>query len=660
MCGIFGIVRPQGLEVNDRWTARRMADAMRHRGPDGVGFHLEPEAVIGMTRLAIIDTGGGWQPFYGEDGSIVVVANGEIYNFIELREGLRQRGHRFATGSDCETILHLYEDHGSDCVHYLRGMFAFAILDLRRRRLLLARDRMGEKPLVLCERGDSLWFSSEVSGLVGSGAVPFEIDPLAVKMYFHFGWLPEPLSAVSGTRKLPAGTLMEVDLRTGRKVERSYWSLEDAPPVEGDPVTLIGAEIDQIGALTARSDVPIGVGLSAGIDSSAIAVMAKRNASMPVTALSVGFEGSTWQDESWMAQEFAQHLGVGFHRIEVSVEQVLNDFPTVCLRRDDPGSDLAGSSIFALMKGAHAHDVRVMLSGLGGDELFWGYGWLRYAARASMRKRAMLRGEAGVIDYLGLSAPPVSVNGLVDWLLDGAGLLSGLRQYRLDRTSSEHRLVFWDLVRGYGAAVVHGPRIFGPVVLAESASADAVFTGAQYWESLPIALTSLVCSTYLRSNGLNQTDRLSMASSVESRVPLVDHRLVELVVGLRKHHDDLQLGHKAWLKSVFGASVPEDVLRRRKRGFSAPWRTWTRAISSRFGPDLKGGLLVSRGLIAPSGIDNLVGSFDWAGRPPPLAMESIALEQWARGMAASVPYPIPYGAGEPELRAVRSTTSSRL
>ncbi len=637
--------------MEDRWAARRMADAIVHRGPDGEGFHVEPDAVIGMKRLAIIDTAGGWQPIYNEDRSVAIVANGEIYNFVELRRELELRGHRFTTRSDCETILHLYEDHNADCVHHLRGMFAFAIIDLRARRLLLARDRMGEKPLMLCERGNRLLFCSELSGLIGSGAVPFEIDPLAVKMYYHFGWLPEPMSAVTGTRKLPAGSLLEVDLRTGARNQRIYWRLEDAPPIEGDPVALIRSEIDTIGLITSRSDVPIGVGLSAGIDSSAIAVMAKQHAALPITALSIGFEGSAWQDESVMAEEFAKQLGIQFHRIELSTERILTDFPTVCVRRDDPGCDLAGCNLFALMKAAKERELRVMLSGLGGDELFWGYPWLRRAMHASKRKRSMLRGEAGILDYLDLVPPPVSITGLINWILDGAGLVSGLRQRRRDQSPSESRLVFWDSTREYRLAERLGPKLLGSRVTEAPVAPESVFSGAHLWESLPISFTSLACSTYLRSNGLNQTDRLSMASSVECRVPLVDYRLAEVVVGLRKHHDDLQLGHKAWLKAVVGSSLPLEVLRRRKRGFSSPWRRWSREIFRKFGPELEGGILASQGIVNKHALSHLTRCFDYLGRPQPLAMESITLEQWARGMAALVPASQGREVAEPRLPA---------
>jgi asparagine synthase (glutamine-hydrolysing) len=654
MCGIFGILRLGGLSLDDRWKLRRMADAIQHRGPDGDGFHIEPDVAIGMTRLAIIDKEGGWQPIYNEDRTVALVANGEIYNFIELRHDLESRGHRFRTGSDCESIVHLYEEYGTDCVHHLRGMFAFALIDLNSRRLLLARDRMGEKPIMLAEVGDSLVFCSELAALVGSGAVPFVLNPVAVKFYYYWGYVPEPLSAVTGTRKLPAGTLLDIDLHSGRRTERTYWRLEDSPPIEGNPVARIREEIETIGRITMRSDVPVGIGLSSGIDSSAIAVMAQRHADQPVTAFSVGFEGKTWQDESGLAEEFAKHLGIDFYSVKLDVDRVVREFPHVCVRRDDPVADMAGSNIYALMRLSRDHGVRVLFSGLGGDELFWGYQWHRRATLASERKRNMLRGEVGLIDYLCLQAPPISITGLINWCISGAGLISGIQQRHRDRSSDPTRLVFWDNFREFRSAEKFSGRVFGDRLRGCQDSPASIFTGHQFWDSIRIAMTERLCSTYLRANGLNQTDRLSMACSVEARMPLVDYRLAEVVIGLRRHHDDLRLGHKAWLKEVFRENVPPFVMARKKRGFSTPWRTWTRALMAAYGSDMSRGVLVSNGILRQDAVGSLVGGFDALRRPMPFAMESLVLEQWARGMSEMAEGVRRCPDAEPELSSSRT------
>ena len=653
MCGIFGIVRPSGLSVADRWLMRRMSDSIRHRGPDGEGFAVERGVAIGMRRLAIIDTEGGWQPFWNEDRSVAVVANGEIYNFLELRQQLEARGHRFSSGSDCETIVHLYEEYGDECVHSLRGMFAFAILDLRAGTMTLGRDRMGEKPMLLAEQGDSLVFCSELSGLVGAGAVPFELDGNALNMYMHWGFIPEPLTPVVGTRKLPAGSLLRIDLRTGKRSERVYWRMEDAPPIEGDPIELIREELQTIGTITMRSDVPIGVGLSSGIDSSAIAVMAKTHATQAVSAFSVGYEGRSWQDETGPAEEFARYLGMPFHKVLLSVDRVVREFPEVCLRRDEPIVDIAGSNIFALMRLARDHNVPVLLSGQGGDELFWGYQWARDAVDASERKAKRLRGGAGFLDYIRPTSPPLSLFGLANWLESAAGLRSGIARWRNDGSTSPHQLVFWDQRWEYQSAAKKAKAVFGERLLAATLSPADAFTGEKYWADVPNSVAERLCSTYLRSNGLLQTDRLGMACSIEGRVPFVDYRLVELVFGLRRYLSDRHLGHKEWLKAAFRGTVPEEVFRRRKRGFTPPWRSWAPALMSAYGPDLEGGELVSAGVLSPRAITGLRSSFDGMGRPTSLAFESLVLEQWARGMRSLAMDAQSSRHGEPDLSGSR-------
>jgi asparagine synthase (glutamine-hydrolysing) len=255
MCGIFGIINRNGLADGDRDLVRRLAAALVHRGPDGEGFAESGPVAVGMRRLAIIDLEGGWQPLWNEDESIAMVANGEVYNFVELRRDLEARGHRFRTGSDCETIIHLYEEHGSECVKHLRGMFAFALHDRRNGKVLIARDRIGEKPLYITGNGDRIVFASEMRGLVGAGAVPFEIDPAAVNLYLHYGFVPEPWAAVKGVRKLGAGHLLEISLEPWSVRERRWWAMEDAPPIDADPASTVRDMLEEVRRSRGRGPV---------------------------------------------------------------------------------------------------------------------------------------------------------------------------------------------------------------------------------------------------------------------------------------------------------------------------------------------------------------------------------------------------------------------
>ena len=632
MCGIFGVICKEQLERSDRWMLRRLADALVRRGPDGEGFHLRPHVGVGMRRLAIIDPDGGWQPLYNEDRSVALVANGEIYNFVELRVDLERRGHVFRTGSDCEAIVHLYEECGTNLVDHLRGMFAFALIDERRSKVILCRDRMGEKPLLIAESPNRIVFASELSALVAAGAVPLELDVDALKNYYHWGFIPEPQCPIRGVRKVPAASIIELDLDRWSFKEHVYWKLEDAPPIDADPIEFVRDEIALIGQMTCRSDVPIGIGLSSGIDSSAIAELAKRNANQQIHAFTIGYQGRTWQDESGMAMDFAHQIGIPCHRLELDVGSIVGDFPEMCLSRDEPIADISGSALFSLMRFVHGHGIRVMMSGLGADELFWGYGWLRDALAFSERKRLLLAGQTGVLNYLRMRRPPLSITGSINWAADGAGLFAGIRAWRRDQVTDPDRLVFWDAVRAFDIAEHGLQSIAGDALRASQASPAQPFTGRQYWADLEVSMTERICATYLRSNGLGQEDRLSMASSVEARVPFVDYRLAEIVVGLRKSRRDLGLGHKVLLRKALDGVLPTEVLARRKRGFSPPWRNWIRQLCGRYSCDLEDGALVSRGILSPNAPTRFRSGFDRLYRMEPFAFESLTLEHWLRGL----------------------------
>jgi asparagine synthase (glutamine-hydrolysing) len=633
MCGVFGIVRMTGISEADRVTLRCLADASVHRGPDGEGFCVDQSVAMGMRRLSIIDLAGGWQPLLNEDESIVVVANGEIYNFVEARKSLEARGHRFVTGSDCEVIVHLYEEYGDQCVERMHGMFSFALLDKRQGRFLLVRDRVGEKPMHVVDLADGIVFSSELTPLVSAGVVDGALSADAIKMYYHWGFVPEPATPVIGVRKLPAATIMSMDLRTGVRKEHVYWRPEMAPGLSGDAVEQVGNAIEDTFRMLVRSDVPIAVGLSGGIDSSAVLSYACKHANQPITAVSIGYSGNAWQDESGEAEQFARSIGVRFHRAVLDEESMLNEFPKMCRARDEPIANLTGVSIYSLMRRVRDLGCPVFLSGLGGDELFWGYAWHRAATTASLRKQRLRDGHRQrLADYLQMTPPPISRTGLINWIQDLGGLAHNLRQFNMDRVSDPDRLAFWDQKLEYQQASSLLAGIAGGRLLEATCDPAAPFTGPDYWQDVRASMVERLMATYLRSDGLGQTDRLSMACSVESRTPLVDYRLVETVFGLRREHDDLNLGHKAWLRSVFGEILPETVLRRKKRGFSTPGRRWASLLSRKFGPRLLGGALVTQGILRNDAIRSLVMAFDRFGRVAPFILESIMLEEWARGI----------------------------
>ena len=533
MCGIAGAA---ARHADDELLKRRvftMTEALRHRGPDSAGFLDAPHLSLGVRRLAIIDVEHGDQPLFSEDRQIAAIANCEIYNHVELREQLIRRGHTFATHSDAEVIVHLYEEHGTAFVEQLRGMFAIALWDAQRRRLMLARDRMGEKPLYLLETPEALYFASEMKSLLVCGEASRELDPVSVHQFLHYSFVPEPRTAIRGVRKLPAATWMTLDLDSWKVEERRYWNMEDAPPIESDPVVAVREKLEEIAEIVVRSDVPVGIALSGGLDSTTIAALVAKKGI--ARCISVGYPGRPENDESGYAEETARELGLPFTRVELPASDVASTFEQLVARQDDPIADIAGAAYAAVAWAAHETGTKVLLQGQGGDELFWGYPWVAEAARKTKRKE---------------------------------------------------RLVFYELTPQYQAA----ERLFR----GDAASAFA----RSFDRARPdVTITALICETYLRCNGLAQADRLSMSYSVEPRNPLVDHRLVETVIGLRKHASDAGLPPKSWLREAARDLVPAAVLARPKRGFRPPGKEWRAEVFERHGKKLVDGRLAESGLL---------------------------------------------------------------
>ena len=637
MCGIAGIVGKRPIKPGEMAALGTMNDRLRHRGPDGAGQFTDVNVALAMRRLSIIDLTGGWQPLYNEDRSLAIIANGEIYNYVELRQQLEARGHRHSTSGDIETILHLYEDHGLDCVQHLRGMFAFALWDSKRRRLVLARDRMGEKPLYLYESEGRLIFASEMKALIASGLVPFELDPNAIDLYFHYQYVPEPTTPLNGVRKLDAAHLLTVDTDPWRVEEHCYWRMEDAPPIEGEPATLIREELETVSEIVIRSDVPVGVALSGGLDSSAIAALAARKYPGTMHAFSVGYPGRPQHDERAEAKALADYLDMPFHDIELTTDDMVAFFPDLVYWRDDPIADISGFGYYAVMKIAREQGVPVVLQGQGGDELFWGYSWVQDAARQSARKSFL--GEHGALvalpHYLGFHFPrELSRLAVGEWAHSLGGLRAGLKSFQRDRHTSPNQLVFYDLISDFGTSARELKNLYTSAFIEQlnGSRAAGLFTLEHSLRDIDVALTRLICDTYLRENGVTQGDRLSMASSIELRLPLLDYRLVETVIGLRKARTDLNQPAKAWLKAAIKDLLPDWVTQRPKRGFNPPVTEWHRALFAVHGEKLADGYLTQHGILNQESARQLsTGPFP-QGAITPISFKALVLEYWCRQM----------------------------
>ncbi len=602
-----------------------MLAALVHRGPDGQGEYTDKHVAMGMRRLSIIDLEGGWQPLYNEDKSLVLIMNGEIYNFIELTDALKMRGHTFSTHSDGEVILHLYEEEGIECLHQLRGMFAFALLDIKQGGVFIVRDRMGEKPLYLHETADSIYFSSEMKALLSVGCIPFELDPVAVNDYFHYQYVPEPKTPLKAVRKLPRAHYLKIELAEWKVEQHKYWDMEALAPVEGDPVELVRNELDQICELLIRADVPVGVALSGGLDSSAIAALAAKKYPGTMHAFSVGYPGRPPNDERNDAKALADLLGMPFHEIELETADLVNNFEKMNFHRDDPIADISGFGYYSVSKIARENGVPVLLQGQGGDEVFWGYQWVKDAAEATDEKIGGRDGPPSIKRFI-----KTSFKSLFGKHAEPQPPVNGYRPI-FHELAPDFRMALTDVRNYYTNSFIQA---------LGGASAYDLFTFDKPWKHSDILITRLICDTYLLENGIAQGDRLSMANSVELRLPFVDYKLVELVIGLRKSHQadpDYQGFPKPWLRGAMKGILPDFIIERPKQGFAPPVIEWHNALFKVYGEYLDGGYLVQSGVLTEEAGATLASGLFPRGAIAPISFKALVLEIWCREMRKILP-----------------------
>ncbi|MHB8216798.1 MAG: asparagine synthase (glutamine-hydrolyzing) [Candidatus Sulfotelmatobacter sp.] len=563
MCGIAGIIgRPdESIPVEQ---VRRMTDTIVHRGPDEEGIRAWGNVGLGMRRLSIIDLSGGQQPIYNEDGSVAVVFNGEIYNFQELRQELMQRGHQLRTRSDTEVIVHLYEEMGADCVRKLRGMFAIALYDEKRNSLLLARDRLGKKPLFYALREGRLFFGSEIKALLAVAPELAEVDPEGVLQFFYYGYIPDPRSAFRDVQKLPPGHLAEY--RNGQIQVRSYW---DVPAYGGnDPgsdeacLEEMERRLDEAVRMRLVSEVPLGALLSGGVDSSIVVALMARNSSSRVKTFSIGFRKADFNEAEY-ARLVAERFGTDHHELVVDpdINETLNSLTRLM---EEPFGDSSMIPTYCVSQLARQH-VTVALSGDGGDELFAGYD--RYAVNLRRQQFEVIPNWVGGL-YRNHVYPrlPLDVKGRKlawnitlpprDRYLDDISFLPVLHR---------ERGLFTD------EFVAHARRCVDPLRQFQ-----------RYYDEAPATdhlsrLMYLDTKTYLAGDILTKVDRMSMANSLEMRCPILDHVFVEWVAGLPAKYK-FRAGTRKFLfkKLAERLGIPPQLLHRRKQGFSLPLVHWMR------------------------------------------------------------------------------------
>jgi asparagine synthase (glutamine-hydrolysing) len=556
VCGIAGFA---GVGLGREESAARlraMCDAISHRGPDSDGYFVTDGIGMGMRRLSIIDVAGGRQPISNEDGDVTVVFNGEIYNHHVLRTRLEAAGHRFATRSDTEVLVHLYEDHGADMVSHLKGMFAFSIWDARRQLLLIARDRSGMKPLSYRSVGGGIVYCSELRSLYAFDASTLEVSTPAVMQYLSFGYVPDPNSIFVGVRKLPAAHLLI--WQPGRGIEvRRYWQ----PPRptqerldESEVVEIIREKLDAAVASHLESEVPLGAFLSGGLDSSTVVALMSRHAAGRVKTFSIGFAEEEY-DESAAAQEVAAVFGTD-HTALLLQPNVEEMFECVAAMFDEPFADSSAIATFLVAQLAR-QSVTVALSGDGGDELFGGYTRYGDVLRRDVQRNRQI---AKLYGALGLMLPHA---------FPGRNRLVDLGSSRRGRYASTVLQPVRTDEGGVGSTTQPGGLTAIDDQLTEWFATDL---GDDY----AAAMMMVDFETYLPGDILTKVDRTSMAVSLEARVPLLDFDLVDFAMAIPGYLRVTPTESKKLFRRAIRGLVPDAVLTRPKRGFEVPLGRWFR------------------------------------------------------------------------------------
>ena len=559
MCGICGIFNFESHAPADRASLKRATDAMMHRGPDDEGFYVDGDLGLGNRRLSIIDLPGGHQPIANEDHTVWITYNGEIYNYRELRPGLESRGHQFHTSTDTETIIHLYEERDLDCLDQLRGMFAFALWDSRKRRLLLARDRLGVKPLYYrCEPG-RIVFASELRALLELCMQPLEVDSQSVYDFFGFRYVPPPHTFYRGVEKLLPGHILTVDSHGVRT--KAYW---DIPAEEEDPVSedaLAQEVVDHLREsirLRLISDVPLGAFLSGGTDSSAVVALMAELGARPLKTFSVGFKEAGFSELPY-ARRVAERFKTEHQELVVTPEDMAAELPRLVAFRAEPVAEPTDIALYKISQLA-ARSVKVVLAGEGGDELFAGYP--KYAADRM----------AGMVSAL----PQKIVRAIVRWLpYRQRRVKLALETLSIQNEAERSATWFASFSRQEREA------LFTPDFLAQVDTAHPARVFQETLEKVrsrsPLKrMLYADLKIWLPDNLLLRGDQMTMAASIEERVPFLDHKLVELAARIPSRLLIHGFQTKVLLRRAFKPYLSPETLRRRKVGFTVPVGPWFR------------------------------------------------------------------------------------
>ncbi|HEX4207419.1 MAG TPA: asparagine synthase (glutamine-hydrolyzing) [Ktedonobacteraceae bacterium] len=588
MCGIVGCIDAEHSQEQAAQLIESMCHVIRHRGPDDQGTWVGDGVALGMRRLAIIDLTGGHQPIFNEDHSILVVCNGEIYNYRELKQQLQEKGHHFRTHSDSEAIIHAYEEYGDDCPQHLRGMFAFALWDRKHQRLLLARDRFGKKPLNYYWDGRRLIFGSEIKSILEAG-IPRKVNHKALDEYLVYRYVPAPNTLFEQVMKLPAAHTLVYEQGTIR-IQR-YWDVSFAPTCCDDEASAI-AHIRELikDAVRVRlmSEVPLGAFLSGGIDSSVVVGMMSQMLSQPVKTFSIGFAEDDYSELPY-ARKVAEHFGTEHHEFFVKPD-LISVLPQLVWDYDEPFGDSSIIPTYYVCKLAREH-VTVVLTGDGGDEIFAGY-------QHYLRELALSRVPWIARQLLGAGSRLMP---------DG---MRGKRRLRNINNGLPMRYVQGTMIFPVGTrAWMYQPDYFARVRDHDPYARQAdQFTAVSHLDIVS-QMQHVDAHNYLIDDIMVKVDKASMFNSLETRAPLLDQHLVAYIASLQPELRMRNHTLKYLLKRVGAELLPPEILMRKKQGFSIPMEHWFRKDLAGYAHDILESLRAQqRGIINPAFVQHILAA----------------------------------------------------
>jgi len=628
MCGICGKLDLQGNGPVDQALVRRMTDAVHHRGPDDEGFYFFGPIGLGHRRLSIIDLNTGQQPVSNENKTVWIVFNGEIYNYQELREDLVRRGHTFRTASDTEVIVHLYEEYGEACLEKLRGMFAFAIWDENNKSLFLARDRVGIKPLYYCQAGSSLLFGSELKSILIDPSVPREVDLQVIDRFLTFRYTPGPETALKGIYKLQPGHFLLA--KSGSITIHQYWDLTFAPQARHG--NNFGEDLSDLLRDTVRghmiSDVPVGVLLSGGVDSTAVLSYASELTTERIHTFTIGFAGEGIVDERPYARLAGKRFETNHFETSISAREFESFLPRYVWHMEEPVCEPPAVALYFVSQLARRH-VKVLLSGEGGDEGFAGYPEYRNFPIFEGLKSALGPFRRPV------AAAIASLNKIrrVRRLEKYSSLMNVKPEvYYLGRTSTPTDGFTRSLESLYTSEVWqnidHGKSLRFMQPLFQKTAAQKLLNQMLYVDT----------KTWLPDDLLIKADKITMANSVELRVPFLDHRILEFAASLPLREKVYGRSTKHLLKKVLSGRVPHEILERKKAGFPVPYDAWLRRDLKEMVYDtLMSRPARERGFFKPKAIEQLIEDNSAGKNRSKQVFSLLTLELWSQTFLDSNP-----------------------